>query len=179
MRITFIRHAETTLNDKNLFSGITEVDITSDGHKAAKELANSDYFLAGFDAYYVSPLVRTSQTLEAMYPGVSPIIDSRITEISLGDWEGLEKTSVDQTLRKDFLAGLYTQPGGEAHEDVCNRLKSFTSDVFKKYPDNASVLVVTHGGVIRTLKRIWNIDTSEKTKNLGYIILNSDILETV
>ena len=85
------------------------------------------------------------------------------------------KTSVDQSLRKDFLAGLYTPPEGESYENVCNRLKDFVSDILKKYPDNASILVVTHSGVIRTLKRIYGIGTNEKTKNLGYIILKLKI----
>lgn len=67
---------------------------------------------------YVSPLKRTVQTLIAIYPSCNYIVDERLTEISIGLWEGLEKASVNQSDRKAFLKGLYTPPNAEEnHED--------------------------------------------------------------
>lgn len=49
---------------------------------------------------YVSPLKRIAQTLSVVYPNCNYIVDERLIEISLGSWEGLEKTAVDQSKRK-------------------------------------------------------------------------------
>ena len=111
MKITFIRHGETEYNKKNLFCGLSDCNITEESKKQAQVLQN---VLPEFDMYYCSPLKRTKQTLNSIFPEAVPIIDDRIIEISLGSWEGLSKSSVDQDLRKNFRAGTYTPEGAES-----------------------------------------------------------------
>lgn len=173
MKITFLRHAETTLNNSGKFCGRTDCDITETGRNDAYKLAKIEPFSYGFSGMYVSPLKRTAQTLNAIYPNCNYIVDERLTEISLGTWEGVEKTSVNQEDRKAFIKGMYNPPNSEeTHEEVVNRIMSFVQDIDKTYNDTDSVLVTTHGGVIRTIKQVLNME-SDKTKNLDFITIDS------
>ena len=79
-KVILMRHAKTTLNQEGRFAGITDCNITEEGAKLAKE--SFAYTNEDFDYIYVSPLKRTSQTLDAIMPEhIEPIIDDRIIEI--------------------------------------------------------------------------------------------------
>ena len=122
---------------------------------------------------YVSPLKRTAQILSAVYPNCNYIVDERLIEISLGSWEGLEKTAVDQSKRKAFLKGLYTPPNAEeTHKDVVYRIISFFKELENTYDKYDTILLVTHNGVIRTIKQLLKIE-DVKTKNSDFIIIDS------
>lgn len=173
MKIVLLRHAETTLNNSGKFCGRTDCDITENGKITTAKLANIEPFLSGFTAMYVSPLKRTAQTLMAIYPKCEYIVDERLIEISLGLWEGLEKTSVNQSDRKAFLKGLYTPPNAEeTHKDVVNRIISLFRELNNSYEDSDNILLVTHNGVIRTIKQLLNTNDT-KTKNSEFIIIDS------
>ena len=174
MKIVLLRHAETTLNNSGRFCGRTDCDITENGKITTAKLASIEPFLSGFTAMYVSPLKRTMQTLIAIYPNCCDyIVDERLIEISLGSWEGLEKTSVNQSDRKAFLKGLYTPPNAEEnHEDVVNRIMSLFKELDSSYDASDIILLVTHNGVIRTVKQLLGMEEL-KTKNSGFIIIDS------
>lgn len=173
MKIVLLRHAETTLNNSGRFCGRTDCDITENGKITTAKLASIEPFLSGFTAMYVSPLKRTMQTLIAIYSNCDYIVDERLIEISLGSWEGLEKTSVNQSDRKAFLKGLYTPPNAEEnHEDVVNRIMSLFKELDNSYDDSEMILCVTHNGVIRTIKQLLKIEDI-KTKNSDFIIIDS------
>lgn len=173
MKIVLLRHGETELNNSGRFCGRTDCNITENGKKITARLASIEPFLSGFTAMYVSPLKRTAQTLNAIYPNCDYIVDERLIEISLGSWEGLEKTSVNQSDRKDFLKGLYTPPGAEeTHEEVVNRIMSLFKELDNSYDDSEMILCVTHNGVIRTIKQLLKIEAI-KTQNSDFIIIES------
>lgn len=174
MKITFVRHAETTLNNSNKFCGRSDVGITENGMLKCHELINFYPFSNGSDYFneiYISTLKRTYQTLKSIFPTAHFKIDCRIDEICLGTWEGIEKTSVEQNLRKNFRKGTYTPPCAETHNDVIKRIESFLTDLSTIYPDNAHILVITHAGIIRTLKQIFGIDNDSKSKNLEFFTI--------
>lgn len=176
MEIVILRHAETVLNNSGKFCGRTDCDITENGKNITAKLAEVEPFLSSFTAIYVSPLKRTEQTLKAIYPNCNYIVDYRLIEISLGDWEGLEKTSVNQNERKAFKKGLYTPPNAEEnHEDVINRIMSFFKELKDIYCESDRILLVTHNGVIRTIKQLLKMNDT-KTKNSEFIIVDSNDL---
>ena len=125
-----------------------------------------------FDAMYCSPLKRTKQTLEAIFPNQKFIKEDGFTEIGLGDWEGLKKETVNQKLRKAFQQGEYAPPHGEKHEDIEARVKETIERIFATYTDNSLILVCTSNGIMRTIKRMYNIKTENiMLKNLEYFTL--------
>ncbi len=170
-QIIFLRHAETKMNKEGRFCGRRDVEISEEGRKQAEKMRETfkEYH---FDAMYCSPLKRTKQTLEAIFPSQKFIEEDGFTEISLGDWEGKNKETVDQSLRKDFQKGIYTPPYGERHEEVEARVRETIERIFATYPDNSLILVCTSNGIMRTIKRMYNIKTENiMLKNLEYFTL--------
>lgn len=84
-KIVFIRHAESEYNRDGIWAGRADCNLTEKGNEAAKELGKS--LNNNFDVIYCSPLKRTKQTLNAIFPEAKPIYDERITEILIGEWE--------------------------------------------------------------------------------------------
>lgn len=170
-QMIFLRHAKTRMNKEGRFCGKIDVGITEEGKRQAEKLRETfkEYH---FDAIYCSPLKRTKQTLEAIFPNQEFIEEDGFTEISLGDWEGKNKENVDQSLRKDFQKGIYTPPYGERHEEVEARVRETIERIFATYPDNFLILVCTSNGIMRTIKRMYNIKTENiMLKNLEYFML--------
>ena len=179
MKIVILRHAETELNNSGKFCGRTDCNITENGKSITAKLANIEPFVSGFNAIYVSPLKRTIQTLKAIYPNCEYIVDERLIEISLGSWEGKNKKSVNQMERKNFINGLYTPPNAEeSHKEVILRIKSFFEEIDKLYKESDKILLVTHNGVIRTIKQLMGMDKI-KTKNSDFFEIDSKYLLTV
>ena len=173
MKVVLLRHAETILNNSGKFCGRTDCDITENGRVTTAKLACVEPFISGFTAIYVSPLKRTMQTVTAIYPNCNYIVDERLIEISLGSWEGVEKTSVNQTYRQAFIKGLYTPPNAkENHKDVANRVMSFFKEINKLYDECDTILLVTHNGVIRTIKQLLGIEKI-KTRNSDFFVIDS------
>ena len=159
-QILFLRHAETNLNQEGRFCGRMDVEITEEGKKQAEKMQETfkEYH---FDAIYCSPLKRTKQTLEAIFPNREFTEEDGFTEIGLGDWEGLKKENVNQKLRKAFQQGIYIPPHGEKHEEVEARVKEAIESIFESYPDGSVILVCTSNGIMRTIKRIYGIQTEK------------------
>lgn len=170
-QILFLRHAKTEMNEKGRFCGIIDTNVTEEGIRQAEEMRKTfkEYH---FDAIYCSPLKRTKQTLEAIFPKRKFIEEDGFTEISLGDWEGLKKEDVNQKLRKAFQQGNYTPPHGEKHEVVEARVKEAIERIFATYPDGSVILVCTSNGIMRTIKKMYTIQTKNiMSKNLEYFIV--------
>ena len=171
--LTFIRHAETDFNIAGLFAGRIDCNITHEGLEQAKRLLKEEE--KDFDYIYCSPLKRTKQTLEAIIPGSIPIIDERIIEISIGEWEGKKKASFDKDLLALFRDGQYNPPGAESTSQVDKRVCDFVESLFATYKNNEKILIVTHNGVMRSIKRNFVKNYSDiMSKNLGSIVLTED-----
>ena len=91
--VYFVRHGESTSNERNIFAGVLDVELTAFGKMQARQAGN-DIKQKGitFDAVYVSHLKRARQTCDIALavsgalsnPGIEPQIDHRIGEISIG-----------------------------------------------------------------------------------------------
>lgn len=172
VNVVFIRHAESEYNRDGIWAGRADCNLTEKGIEAAKKLGQN--LKDDFDVIYCSPLKRTKQTLNSIFPNVTPIYDDRIIEISIGVWENKKKKLFDDKLIDLFRKGLYTPPGAETHEDVDKRVISFIEDIFTNYNNNEKILVVTHNGVMRSIKRLF-IKSQDilMSKNLETITLSN------
>ena len=171
MKITFLRHAETTANRDGIFAGHLDCDITDKGFKEASQLK----FDENFNFTYCSPLKRTIQTLHAFSPNTTPIIDKRIIEVDVGCWQGQSKKILTEPLVKQFLDGNYLPQGAESIESTDARVADFIKDLFSKHSENDNILVVTHNGAIRSVKRLFPEKVNSfMSKNLETFTINSD-----
>lgn len=173
LNLMFIRHAQTELNKEGIFAGRTDCSITKEGFEQAKEVLKDTE--KNFDYIYCSPLKRTKQTLDAILPNSTPIIDERIIEISIGEWEGKKKVSLDKNLLALYRAGQYTPPGAETTSQVDRRVCEFIESLFNKYKNNERILIVTHNGVMRSIKRNFVKEYDNiMSENLGHILLTDE-----
>jgi broad specificity phosphatase PhoE len=156
--ITFIRHAPTNANRSGIFMGIQ--DISCD----IRELTKSKLQFVNIErnTLYSSPLKRAVVSAEYLFPNTPIIIDNRLIEKNLGEWEGQSKGYLINKFPEAFLESGHLNPffvpdKGESFDELKNRLKSFLKDIIVKYKDsfeNKRIFVVTHNGVIRTMRCI-------------------------
>ncbi|CAA9997536.1 unnamed protein product [Nesidiocoris tenuis] len=97
-RVVMVRHGESEWNEKNLFCGWYDADLSAKGaeeaEQAAKTLAGSGY---KFDVAFTSVLKRANKTLEAILKGLKqeniPVNKSwRLNERHYGGLTGLNKS---------------------------------------------------------------------------------------
>lgn len=179
-KIIFIRHGETYWNLELKYQGHTDIELTPKGIEQAKKVAAR---LAGekIDAVYASDLRRAFKTAEyiADVHQLPVIAVPKLREINFGDWEGLMYDSIcDQW--PDVMDKFYTLtdevqiPGGETFRELKQRAEEAVAEIVKNHPDQ-TVVVVTHGGTIRTiicaalnihLNYLWNIRQDNTAVNI-------------
>lgn len=72
-----------------------------------------------------------------------------------------------------YRNGLYTPPRAETTQEVDNRVISFVCELFEKYDNKTKILVVTHNGVMRSIKRNFVKDYNDiMSNNLDCITLD-------
>lgn len=150
--ITFIRHAETVYNANKIFAGRIDCELSEKGIQDT--IDNLKFNKEDFDVYYCSPLKRSIHTLNLIVKDVDKVnIDNRIIEISIGDWEGKKKDNFKKELLIEYRNGVYTPPNVETTKEVDERVSDFISELFTLFDDNIKILVITHNGVMRSIKR--------------------------
>lgn len=159
------RHGQTAWNAEARVQGQAEADLTELGRRQAA--ANGDTLArlvpdpTGY-RFVASPMRRTRETMEIIRArmGLSPQgyeLEPRIVEVHFGDWQGftfaeLEKASPGSTKGRDADKWSYLPPGegAESYAALAERIRPWAQRM------RGPALVVTHGGVIRSLFHILN-----------------------
>ena len=173
--IVFIRHGESIGNalkgDKAVYTGGWDCDLTEKGYQQAGELTGNP-LLEGADVIFVSDLKRAIDTAKIIFPGKEYMIDPRIRERSLGDFEGKRISDVmrEPEYQKYFHDPEYANfrssfsacaPGGESYSDVCKRVRTFIEEIKHSYWKK--VIIVSHFVSIRCMIKELNGLTEEET----------------
>ncbi len=147
MNIFFLRH--TSLNvEPDVFYGQTDLDVSNTFEEEVKiikkkinKLITKDYKVK----VYSSPLQRCRKLSQKISDNV--ILDPRIMELNLGDWEMKPKQSIPKELVENWEKDMinFTIPNGESNKKFLQRLKEFTDEICKTDED---VLIVAHAGSI-------------------------------
>lgn len=156
-RITFIRHAPTAANTNGVFMGHRDAPSTKAGLAAAGKLGIS-LQLPEDVRLFTSPLLRSKATLDAICPARKQVIDWRIRERGLGEWEGRSKVAVRRLYPQAFTVGgtidpRFTPPQGERIDSFALRICEFLVEVANA-PRQSNAFVVTHNGVIAVMKSL-------------------------
>lgn len=154
MKIYCLRHGLTELNKKKKVNGQIDEPLAPEGVEQAKTAA----FLIpeSIRHIYSSPLLRAKQTAEIVNSKLNrPIsIQTELTEIHMGSLAGQAWTDMEGGLelkkKHRAIEFDYRLQGGESAEEVKNRVLAFLKKISSKHSDY-EVLIVTHGGIIRTL----------------------------
>ena len=118
-----------------------------------RQAAQAATHLSGFDAVFSSPLVRAhnTATIIADTLGVGPVLaDKALMERDVGPWQGLTREEIEMT-SPNFLDSGQRPDGYESDSLLLKRVLG-TLDQITNRMEDATVLVVTHAGVIYTLE---------------------------
>jgi probable phosphomutase (TIGR03848 family) len=156
--VILIRHAHSIANEKGILAGrLPGVVLSKSGIKQAINLKKRLGDLK-FRYISISPLERCLATIEPWInaTGISAKsihLDEGLIEVDYGNWTGKKLSAL--SLKKEWRVVQKTPsrmvfPGGEALAGVQSRAKKSLLNSIKK-AGNGSVLIVSHGDVIKSL----------------------------
>nr|KJB43645.1 hypothetical protein B456_007G210600 [Gossypium raimondii] len=165
--IVVVRHGETEWNADGRIQGHLDVELNEAGKQQAALVADRLSKEPKISAVYSSDLKRalvTAETIAAKCGGLEVITDPDLRERNLGELQGLvfrEAAKFSPKAHKAFLSHRTDQDipgGGESLGHLFQRCTSSLQRIGNKHkgmPDHLSkgerVVVVSHGGVIRSL----------------------------
>lgn len=158
-----VRHGLTHWNAEQRWQGSADIELHPDGLDQARRAAVT---LKGLhvDRVISSQLIRARQTAEQLATCLTitqPMLftDDRLAERDIGEWSGLFTHEIESRWpgRLDaWRRGKAVVPGGEDESAFAERiLAGMRSSLESVRAQTISVaVIVTHGGVMRTLDRL-------------------------
>ena len=152
-RLILVRHGRVDSEHVGRLIGASDVPLDAVGHRQARTVAERVQAI-GYDRPYASPLLRCRQTLEAISPAVPVRWDEDLREIDFGRWEKhtFQEAAAEDPALADRWAAFdpeLTFPGGENLGRFLRRVQAAADRLTADEAE--TVLVVSHGGVIRVL----------------------------
>lgn len=163
-RVLVLRHGESEWNAVGRWQGQADPPLTEEGLLQAYEAGQQ---LGAFDAVWASDLQRASYTAAVIADaiGVGPVqLDVRLREASFGPWQGLTRAEIEEGW-PGYLAEHRRPDGAEAPGAVVARALEALRDVATGCV-GGEVLVVSHGGLLRAVRRSLG-DDDPHVPNLG------------
>jgi probable phosphoglycerate mutase len=166
-RILLARHGETEWNRLGRWQGHADPPLNDAGRaQALATQLEGD----GLAAVYSSDLRRASETARIVADrlGLAVSEDRALREIDVGSWSGLTRDEVRERHPEGFARWLSGEIGhdGETREELTERVVEAVGRIAASHAGD-HVLVVTHGGAIRALRRHAAGDPGESLENGG------------
>jgi glucosyl-3-phosphoglycerate phosphatase len=149
------RHGQTAWNVERRFQGSTDIELTETGVTQARRAAR---LLASLkpDAIVSSDLRRAAATAAelARLTGLDIAYDAGLRETFAGVWQGLTHDEIVGKYGLEYTAWKRGEPvrrgGGELETEVADRAAPVVLHHAEKLPECGTLVVVSHGGAIRT-----------------------------
>lgn len=144
MNIWLLRHGRTAYNGEGRYQGRTDVPLSPEG---AEELEQAEITPP---VVVVSPLRRTWQTAERLFPGVRQLVIGDLAEMDFGVFEGRNYVEMERDMeyRAWVDGGCEGRcPGGESRGEFCERVCAAFSALVEAAGKDSPVVIVAHGGV--------------------------------
>ncbi len=146
MEIILIRHTSVKV-EKGTCYGQTDVPVSDTFEQEAERTKQDLDKFVPFDAVYASPLTRARKL--ANYCGYpEPILDERLMEMNMGNWEMQRYEEITDTYLEKWYADYMhlPTPGGEGFPQVYQRVAAFLDEL--KTTNYHRVAIFAHGGVL-------------------------------
>ena len=170
-----IRHAQSIGNEKKLFGGITDYELSELGLKQADSLAIKlqDYKI---DKIYSSPLRRTIQTITptAESKNLKINIEENLKELSCGSWENRLRSELYDLYPEiiNYIDETGNFRGMQGQEEMIEAQNRMYNTIKKIAIENAgkNVIITTHLVATRAfLCKILNIPFEKTEEKIGDI----------
>ena len=161
--LVLVRHGQSQWNEKNLFTGWKDPDLTQKGEREAIEaglaLKESNY---KFDIMFTSVLLRAKRTGKLILEQVGQedlktFENEALNERNYGDLAGLNKDDARKKWGEDQVYKWrrsfdIAPPAGESLKMTAERvLPYFEEKILPLLKENLEILVVAHGNSLRAL----------------------------
>jgi broad specificity phosphatase PhoE len=159
-----LRHGQSTWNAARRWQGQADPPLSELGERQAYDASRK---LGSFDLVVASDLERARRTAELIADelGIGPVeLDPGLRENHAGEWEGLTAPEVEAGW-PGYLAVHRRPPGFEPAESVAARAIASLLTIGRR-AEGGEVLAVSHGGVIRVLRRLLDVEDAP-VPNLG------------
>ena len=149
-KVYLLRHGETEWSLNGRHTGVTDIPLTENGRKLARQLRP---ILARekFVMVLTSPLQRARETCELAGLGTLASVDRDLMEWNYGEYEGLTTDQIRRT-RPDWSVFRDGCPGGESPLQVSVRADRIVSRVRAM---DGNVALFSHGHILRVLAARW------------------------
>ena len=159
--ILLARHGETAWNREGRFQGWADPALNVEGRAQARALADR-LRDTPFDAVYSSDLRRAHETavIVAEPHHVAVVTDPGLREIDVGSWSGLTRAEIDERF-----------PGADHHDgetraEHLDRVVATVERIARAHPGER-ILIVSHGGSLRALRRHSLDEPAHPIENCG------------
>jgi probable phosphoglycerate mutase len=173
-RLLLVRHGESTWNAVSRWQGQADPPLSPFGERQAEDAGARLAEIATITAVWASNLVRARRTgdLIARHLGIAQVREEpRLRERDVGAWSGLTRDEIEERW-PGYLAARRSPPDFEGDDELLARTRAgLAAAVDGSGPGD--MLVVTHGGVIRTIERSLGA-IPERLPNLGGRWLQAD-----
>lgn len=154
--ILLVRHGQTESNVNGFYMGRSDENLNEVGYTQARCLSSRLDSLP-ITSIYTSPLLRANVTARILGEphGLEPHALDELTEIQIGEWQGLHRDEVKQKWPEVWKMwrndpSTVTIPAGENLVDVTDRaIRAFTHIVNAQ--EEKQSLIVTHEVIIKVL----------------------------
>lgn len=164
-RILLVRHGQSTWNAAGRWQGRADPPLSDLGAQQVGVAADA-VSLRGVTDVWSSPLARARATAArvAERVGVPVRADERLAERDAGEWTGLTRDEIEAAW-PGYLAERRRPPAFEADDLLESRALEVLHEIAAQGA-GATVLAVSHGGLIRSVERALGAD-SPPIPNLG------------
>ena len=186
VKLLLLRHGESVANNSNKFCGQMDSPLTETGLVQAEEVAK--FILKNYkvDAIYSSDLLRVKQTVAPTVKAfnILPIETKLLREVDVGWWQDklfLDVKKIDFDNFTRYIDGDTTVKlgGKESLEDLRERALTAVQMILEGVGcdgNNKTVVVATHGGIIRMLVETYlNLTDIEMRKK--HPVFNASLTE--
>ncbi|TIP18397.1 histidine phosphatase family protein [Mesorhizobium sp.] len=177
MKLILSRHGNTFESGaKVMWVGRkTDLPLTAEGCRQAEHLGNAlSRAGAMLRGVYCGPLRRTRRYAEIVANQIggtlSPCVDSRLTEIDYGAWEGLTSHEIIVQFGREELeawehSSVWPASSGwsPSETSLAHGASAFVEDLARTHGDDSVILAVTSNGVLRYFLRLAENAPNEKT----------------
>jgi len=150
-RVLLIRHGATTGNLERRYIGRTDEPLCAEGIRQITALKEKQLRA---HRVFVSPMLRTRQTAEILFPQQEHILIPDLRETDFGSFEG--KTAAELSGNNAYQAWVDGWcsgpiPGGESKAEVSARCCAVFCEAMKQVKEGDCAAFVIHGGSIMAL----------------------------
>jgi len=155
LEVLLLRHGQTEANREGIVQGHGDSPLSSEGVAACYSMAEK---IRGFSIskVYCSDMGRAMRTMELIaeklpsLPGA--VYLSELREIDFGRYTGRLKDEITPLILRHKADTGKSYPDGESGDDLARRIERFVNMRLER-DKGATILVITHYGVIETILR--------------------------